>query len=139
MARWQRAIAHIDSEALQHSNTTGRGARAIGTRTGSFANARKVTQSTRMTFVQSDFVYLRALCVFVIGRRPPDAAYEMAPSQLVVKAWRHSTGEASPLAALFPAQIPPVFSVVAPCQRGASPVSVRRQPFTTRLDVWVVT
>jgi len=49
----------------------------------------------------------------------------------VVKAWLHSTGDASPLAALLLAQILPVFSVVAPCQRGASPVSVRRQTFTT--------
>src|SRR6267142_1565684 len=35
------------------------------------------------------------------------------------------------LAALLLAQILPVFSVVAPCHRGASPVSVRRQTFTT--------
>jgi len=28
-------------------------------------------------------------------------------------------------------QIFPIFSVVAPCPRGASPVSVRRQIFTT--------
>jgi hypothetical protein len=34
-------------------------------------------------------------------------------------------------AALLLAQILPVFSVVAPCRRGASPVSVRRQTFTT--------
>ena len=34
-------------------------------------------------------------------------------------------------AALLFAQILPVFSVVAPCRRGASPVSVRRQTFTT--------
>src|SRR5467141_2304144 len=33
------------------------------------------------------------------------------------------------LAALLLAQILPVFSVVAPCHRGASPVSVRRQTF----------
>jgi hypothetical protein len=38
----------------------------------------------------------------------------------------HSTGDASPLAALLLLQILPVFSVVAPCQGGASPVSVRR-------------
>jgi len=61
----------------------------------------------------------------------------------VVKVWLHSTGDASPLhpnaaaalgtplAALLLAQILPVFSVVAPCHRGASPVSVRRQTFTT--------
>src|SRR5712691_10457678 len=35
------------------------------------------------------------------------------------------------LAALLLAQILPVFSVVAPCHRGASPVSVRRQTFAT--------
>ncbi len=49
----------------------------------------------------------------------------------VAKVWLHSTGDASPLAALLLAQILPVFSVVAPCHRGASPVSVRRQTFTT--------
>jgi hypothetical protein len=38
----------------------------------------------------------------------------------------HSTGDASPLVALLLPQILPVFSVVAPCQWGASPVSVRR-------------
>jgi len=54
-----------------------------------------------------------------------------ALEQPVVRVWLHSTGDASPLAALLPAQILPVFSVVAPCQRGASPVSVRRQTFTT--------
>src|SRR5438093_5934594 len=58
------------------------------------------------------------------------------------KVWLHSTGDASPLhpnaaaalgtplAALLLAQMLPVFSVVAPCHRG-SPVSVRRQTFTT--------
>src|SRR5712691_9232357 len=78
--------------------------------------------------------------------------------QPVVKVWLHSTGEASPLhsnaaaalgtpglAALLLLQILPVmpphrandtrrgprFSVVAPCHRRASPVSVRRQTFTT--------
>src|SRR4029453_14519821 len=49
----------------------------------------------------------------------------------MVKVWLHSTGDASPPAALLLAQILPVFSVVAPCRRGASPVSVRRQTFTT--------
>jgi hypothetical protein len=44
---------------------------------------------------------------------------------------QHSTGDASSLAALLLAQILSVFSVVAPCQRGASPVSVRRWRFTT--------
>src|SRR5438034_6617125 len=55
-----------------------------------------------------------------------------------------STGDASPAhpnaaaalgtpagAALLLLQILAVFSVVAPCPRGASPVSVRRQTFTT--------
>jgi len=67
----------------------------------------------------------------------------------VVKVWLHSTGDASPPhpnaaaalgtpapAALLLAQILPVFSVVAPCRRGASPVSVRRQTFTTGCSVW---
>jgi len=49
----------------------------------------------------------------------------------VAKVWLHSTGDASPPAALLLVQILPVFSVVAPCGRGASPVSVRRQTFTT--------
>src|SRR5438477_11665699 len=51
--------------------------------------------------------------------------------QPVVKVWLHSTSDASPPAALLLAHILPVFSVVAPCRRGASPVSVRRQTFTT--------
>jgi len=41
-----------------------------------------------------------------------------SPKQPVVKVWLHSTGDASPLAALLLAQILPVFSVVAPCRRG---------------------
>ena len=49
----------------------------------------------------------------------------------MVKVWLHSTGEASSGAALLLPQILRVFSVVAPCPRGASPVSVRRQTFTT--------
>jgi hypothetical protein len=49
----------------------------------------------------------------------------------VVKVWLHSTGDASPPTALLLAQILLVFSVVAPCRRGASPVSVRRQTLTT--------
>src|SRR5438034_3521418 len=62
----------------------------------------------------------------------------------MVNVWLHSTGDASPshpnaaaalgapaLAALLLPQILPVFSVVAPCHRGASPVSVRRRTFTT--------
>src|SRR5881409_3325696 len=79
------------------------------------------------------------------------------PYQPVVKVWLHSgpparlprwgprsTGDASPPhpnaaaalgtpagAALLLLQILAVFSVVAPCPRGASPVSVRRQTFTT--------
>src|SRR5207244_3026708 len=36
---------------------------------------------------------------------------------------------AYPLAALLLRQIFPIFSVVAPCQRGASPASVRRRDF----------
>src|SRR5216110_3001718 len=51
--------------------------------------------------------------------------------QAVVKVWLHSTSDASPPAALLLLQILPVFSVVAPCRRGASLVSVRRQTFTT--------
>ena len=39
-------------------------------------------------------------------------------------------GRCIPGAALLLPQIFPVFSVVAPCPRGASPVSVRRQTFT---------
>src|SRR6266849_8658146 len=80
-----------------------------------------------------------------------------AAQQPVVKVWPHSTGDASflhpnaaaasgtpALAALLLPQILPVlpphrandarrgprFSVVAPCQTGASPLSVRRQTFT---------
>jgi len=43
----------------------------------------------------------------------------------------HSTGDASSGAALLLPQILPVFSVVAPGSRGASPVSVQRLGFTT--------
>jgi hypothetical protein len=43
----------------------------------------------------------------------------------------HSTGDASCLTALLLRQIFPIFSVVAPCQAGASPVSVRRAIFIT--------
>jgi hypothetical protein len=57
----------------------------------------------------------------------------------------HSDGDASPLhptahsprrggpglTALLLPQIFPIFSVVAPCQRGASPPSVRRWTFIT--------
>jgi len=48
-----------------------------------------------------------------------------------MRVWLQSTGDASPRAALLLAQILPVFSVVAPCPRGASPVSVRRQTLIT--------
>src|SRR5438034_6455998 len=43
----------------------------------------------------------------------------------------HSAGAASRLTALLLPQIFPIFSVVTPCQRGASPPSVRRRSFTT--------
>jgi hypothetical protein len=48
-----------------------------------------------------------------------------------VKVPLHSTSDASRLAALLLAQILPVFSFVAPCQPGASLVSVQRGAFTT--------
>src|SRR6185436_3167919 len=48
------------------------------------------------------------------------------PSSPVVEVPLHSTGDASHPAALLLHQILPVFSVVAPCWLGASPVSVRR-------------
>src|SRR4030095_7479234 len=43
----------------------------------------------------------------------------------------HSNGDASSLAALLLPQIFPIFSVVALCQRGASPFSLRRWTCTT--------
>ncbi|PYR25685.1 MAG: hypothetical protein DMF98_11390, partial [Acidobacteria bacterium] len=49
----------------------------------------------------------------------------------MVKLQLHSAGAASRLAALLLVQILPVFSLVAPCQPGASPPSVRRWTFTT--------
>jgi hypothetical protein len=49
----------------------------------------------------------------------------------VVKLPLHSTSDASRLAALLLSQILPVSSVVAPCQTGASLVSVPRGTFTT--------
>src|ERR671918_1132429 len=51
--------------------------------------------------------------------------------QPVVKLQLRSAGDASPLTALLLPQIWAIFSVVAPCQRGASPASVRRWTFTT--------
>ena len=50
---------------------------------------------------------------------------------VVVKPALHSTSDASPLAALLLPRIFPIFSVVAPGDRGASLVSVRRGGFTT--------
>src|ERR1700722_13558736 len=52
--------------------------------------------------------------------------------QPAVKVRLHSAGAASRLAALLLAQILPVFSLVTPCQPGASPPSVQRQTFITR-------
>jgi hypothetical protein len=77
-----------------------------------------------------------------IGRRPEREAARVESCarrrqalamgrQPVVNVWLHSTSDTSPLAALLLAQILPVFSIVAPCHRGASLVSVRRQTFTT--------
>src|SRR6266550_1847089 len=70
---------------------------------------------------------LRFLCVDcsrrIIGRTPS--------WQPVVRLQLHSAGAASRLAALLLVQILPVFSLVAPCQRGASPPSVRRWTFIT--------
>src|SRR5438128_6664799 len=51
--------------------------------------------------------------------------------QPVVKLQLHSAGDASPLTALLLPHIFPICSVVAPCQRGASPPSVQRWTFTT--------
>src|SRR6202163_4408461 len=63
------------------------------------------------------------------AKRPRATA--RAPSQqAVVKVQLHSAGAASRLAALLLAQILPVFSLVAPCQPGASPPSVQRPTFT---------
>ena len=55
----------------------------------------------------------------------------LANWQPAVNARRHSAGDASPLAALRRVQIFPIFSLVAPCQRGASSPSVPRRTFTT--------
>src|SRR5438128_9511240 len=55
--------------------------------------------------------------------------------QPVVKVQLHSAGDASPLTALLLPHIFPICSVVAPCQRGASPPSVRRWTFTTGCSV----
>jgi hypothetical protein len=49
----------------------------------------------------------------------------------VVEVLLHSTSDASRLAALLLPQILSVFSVVAPCQTGASLVSVPRSTSTT--------
>jgi hypothetical protein len=49
----------------------------------------------------------------------------------VVKIPLHSTADASRLAALLLGRIFPISSLVAPCQAGASAVSVRRGISTT--------
>ena len=48
-----------------------------------------------------------------------------------MKVTLHSTSDASRLTALLLRRIFPIFSIVAPCQPGASPVSMRRGTFTT--------
>ena len=48
-----------------------------------------------------------------------------------MKVSRHSTGDASRLAALLIAHLCPINSLFAPCQPVASPVSVLRAIFTT--------
>jgi hypothetical protein len=45
---------------------------------------------------------------------------------------RHSADDASRLAALLLPRILPIFSVVAPCQPGASPASVLRRIYEMR-------
>ena len=49
----------------------------------------------------------------------------------MVKVPLHSNGAASNVTALLLGRILPVYSLVAPCQVGASPFSVRRATFTT--------
>jgi hypothetical protein len=77
------------------------------------------------------------ICVQIHSGPPSEAWYrditltELKPSEPVVKVPLHSTSDASLLAALLLPQLLPVFSVVAPCQAGASPVSVPRGTFTT--------
>ncbi len=48
-----------------------------------------------------------------------------------MKVPRHSTGDASRLAALLLSRISLLFSLIAPCQAGASPVSMPHATFTT--------
>jgi len=60
----------------------------------------------------------------------PDLSSKAAGPQPVVKVRLHSTSDASSRRVLLLRQIQAVFSV-ARCPRGASPVSVRRRPFTT--------
>jgi hypothetical protein len=67
-----------------------------------------------------------------LKRAATEAIHELGHAyQPVVKRQLRSAGEASPGAALLLRQILPVFSVVAPCPRGASPASMRRWRFTT--------
>src|SRR5207249_7906088 len=68
---------------------------------------------------------LRGLCVLYAASVCPTRS-----SSPVVKLQLHSAGAASRLAALLLVQILPVFSLVAPCQPGASPPSVRRWTLT---------
>ncbi len=68
------------------------------------------------------------------ARRPGSRARRRRSEEPVVKVPRHSTGDASRLAALLIAHLYPISSLFAPCQAGASPVSVLRATFTT--DSW---
>jgi hypothetical protein len=65
---------------------------------------------------------------YLSSNRPVDGRSCWQP---VVQRQLHSAGDASPRAALLLAQILPVFSVVAPCPRGASPATVPRWRCTT--------
>ena len=128
MASW--LIAHPNGGAdgeRERSVTQGsaRGARilrAVGiTDLDPDSTAAKPTQGGIMTRLKTR--------VFPFNTFPPSPA-DMG-WQPVVKVPLHSTGAASRLTALLLGHILPVFSLVAPCQPGASPVSVRRWTFTT--------
>jgi molybdate transport system substrate-binding protein len=96
----------------------------------------RITQGGVILRWAADVDAARALRAFLIGPAGKAILQQYGffmPEDLqpVAKVQLHSAGDASPLTALLLPQIFPIFSVVAPCHRGASPASVRRRTFTT--------
>ena len=73
---------------------------------------------------------LIGVCALVLPEPLSAAAGSSREQPGASSPWRksplHSSGDASRLTALLPGRICPIFSLVAPCQAGASPLSVQR-------------